>query len=234
VGAQGIRPRLISDDRYIDTPVCIHRSTPRCVLKIDTPVYSICKTAESTVSNLKSKSGSVSRLQNHPQNTIFSTPRVHFPTHPWARLFSHPTIFRPQIAPFPTSNHTISTPNRTFLTSNRTLGPFFASKIAKNHVVSPYSPPQVLIDSALRPWLIEVNASPSLAMAEPLDVRIKLAMVRDAVRVVDPVGFDRGGVAEMLLGEGGGGCVGRVFICFFSHHRTCLFFFFFFFFFFIF
>jgi hypothetical protein len=56
----------------------------------------------------------------------------------------------------------------------------------------------ILIDSALRPWLIEVNSSPSLARENQLDVRVKNAMIRDTIRLVDPVPFDRAAVAHVL------------------------------------
>ena len=50
----------------------------------------------------------------------------------------------------------------------------------------------MLIDADLRPWLIEVNASPAMARDTPLDCRVKEAMIRDTPAVVDPVAFDRG------------------------------------------
>ena len=56
----------------------------------------------------------------------------------------------------------------------------------------------VLIDEDLRPWLLEVNASPSLARETALDARIKNALVRDTVRLVDPPIFDRAAVARVL------------------------------------
>ena len=42
----------------------------------------------------------------------------------------------------------------------------------------------VLIDDELRPWLIEVNASPSLECDWPLDHRIKGRLLRDTVTLV--------------------------------------------------
>jgi len=56
----------------------------------------------------------------------------------------------------------------------------------------------VLIDSALRPWLIEVNASPSMARENQLDVRVKNAMIHDTIRLVNPPPFDRAAVANVL------------------------------------
>lgn len=43
----------------------------------------------------------------------------------------------------------------------------------------------VLVDAALRPWLIEVNASPSLAGENALDHRVKNAMLRDKANLFD-------------------------------------------------
>ncbi|XP_072618168.1 tubulin polyglutamylase TTLL5 isoform X8 [Vulpes vulpes] len=50
----------------------------------------------------------------------------------------------------------------------------------------------VLIDSTLKPWLLEVNLSPSLACDAPLDLKIKASMISDMFTVVgfvcqDPV-----------------------------------------------
>ncbi|XP_045144107.1 tubulin polyglutamylase TTLL5 [Echinops telfairi] len=42
----------------------------------------------------------------------------------------------------------------------------------------------VLIDSALKPWLLEVNLSPSLACDAPLDLKIKASMISDMFTVV--------------------------------------------------
>lgn len=56
----------------------------------------------------------------------------------------------------------------------------------------------VLIDQNLRPWLIEVNASPSLARENALDSRVKEAMVRDTILLLDVPPFDRAAVARIL------------------------------------
>ena len=37
----------------------------------------------------------------------------------------------------------------------------------------------VLLDSALRPWVLEVNLSPSLACDSPIDLKIKSHLVAD-------------------------------------------------------
>ena len=50
----------------------------------------------------------------------------------------------------------------------------------------------MLIDSDLKPWLLEVNLSPSLACDSPLDIRLKSAMLSDlltlvGIPAVDPI-----------------------------------------------
>lgn len=50
----------------------------------------------------------------------------------------------------------------------------------------------ILIDADLKPWLLEVNLSPSLNCDSPLDVRLKSAMLADLLSLVgipaiDPV-----------------------------------------------
>ena len=50
----------------------------------------------------------------------------------------------------------------------------------------------VLIDSDLKPWLLEVNLSPSLGCDSPLDIRLKSAMLSDlltlvGIPAVDPI-----------------------------------------------
>ncbi|XP_006865664.1 PREDICTED: tubulin polyglutamylase TTLL5 [Chrysochloris asiatica] len=42
----------------------------------------------------------------------------------------------------------------------------------------------VLIDSTLKPWLLEVNLSPSLACDAPLDLKVKASMISDMFTVV--------------------------------------------------
>jgi hypothetical protein len=49
----------------------------------------------------------------------------------------------------------------------------------------------VLIDSDLKPWLLEVNLSPSLATDAPLDLTIKSTLVTDAFNLVGIRRFDR-------------------------------------------
>uniref|UniRef100_A0A4W5MWD3 Tubulin--tyrosine ligase-like protein 5 n=1 Tax=Hucho hucho TaxID=62062 RepID=A0A4W5MWD3_9TELE len=42
----------------------------------------------------------------------------------------------------------------------------------------------VLINSNLKPWLLEVNLSPSLACDAPLDLKIKTSMISDMFSLV--------------------------------------------------
>jgi hypothetical protein len=49
----------------------------------------------------------------------------------------------------------------------------------------------ILIDSDLKPWLMEVNLSPSLATDSPLDVKIKSNLVVDTFNLVGVRKFDR-------------------------------------------
>jgi len=44
----------------------------------------------------------------------------------------------------------------------------------------------VLIDEALKPWLIEVNASPSLTASTEIDRNLKLGILGDAFHIVVP------------------------------------------------
>ena len=43
----------------------------------------------------------------------------------------------------------------------------------------------VLLDADLKPWLIEVNASPSLTANTPKDYQMKLALLQDTITIVD-------------------------------------------------
>jgi len=56
----------------------------------------------------------------------------------------------------------------------------------------------VLIDSKCRPWLIEANASPSMSRDSALDYRIKDAMIKDTIQLVNPLPFDRAAVSRVM------------------------------------
>jgi D-alanine-D-alanine ligase-like ATP-grasp enzyme len=49
----------------------------------------------------------------------------------------------------------------------------------------------ILIDSDLKPWLIEINLSPSLAIESPIDVTIKSNLISDLMGLVGVKRFDR-------------------------------------------
>jgi len=49
----------------------------------------------------------------------------------------------------------------------------------------------VLIDSDLKPWLLEVNLSPSLATDSPLDLHIKSELISDTFNLINVRAFDR-------------------------------------------
>jgi len=48
----------------------------------------------------------------------------------------------------------------------------------------------VLIDSDLKPWLLEINLSPSLACESPLDLTIKSSLIADTLTLVGVRKFD--------------------------------------------
>lgn len=49
----------------------------------------------------------------------------------------------------------------------------------------------VMLDSNLKPWLIEVNLSPSLACDSPLDMEIKNNLLADTFNLIGIKKFDR-------------------------------------------
>jgi tubulin polyglutamylase TTLL4 len=49
----------------------------------------------------------------------------------------------------------------------------------------------VLIDANLRPWLLEVNVSPSLSSSSPMDKQIKSLLLSDSLYLVGFNIFDR-------------------------------------------
>jgi hypothetical protein len=49
----------------------------------------------------------------------------------------------------------------------------------------------ILLDSDLKPWLMEVNLSPSLATESPLDLTIKANLLADAFNLMGVKRFDR-------------------------------------------
>lgn len=49
----------------------------------------------------------------------------------------------------------------------------------------------VLVDSDLKPWLLEVNLSPSLATESPIDITIKSTLMMDVFNTAGIKRFDR-------------------------------------------
>ena len=49
----------------------------------------------------------------------------------------------------------------------------------------------ILIDSDLKPWVLEVNLSPSLATDAPLDLKIKASLITDTLNLTGVRKFDR-------------------------------------------
>ncbi len=55
----------------------------------------------------------------------------------------------------------------------------------------------ILIDSNLRPWLIEVNSCPSLARDTDLDTTVKEALIEDTIKLVRPTKINRIALKEI-------------------------------------
>lgn len=55
----------------------------------------------------------------------------------------------------------------------------------------------ILIDDTYRPWLIEVNASPSMECETELDRLVKPQMIHDTVHLVNPLPFDRAYLSDL-------------------------------------
>ncbi|GLE07071.1 hypothetical protein PINS_up016940 [Pythium insidiosum] len=56
----------------------------------------------------------------------------------------------------------------------------------------------ILLDATLRPWLIEINSSPSMARENALDFQVKDALMLDTLKLVRPLRFDRAQLADVL------------------------------------
>eukprot|EP01063_Lacrimia_lanifica_P014173 TRINITY_DN20814_c0_g1_i1.p1 TRINITY_DN20814_c0_g1~~TRINITY_DN20814_c0_g1_i1.p1 ORF type:complete len:813 (+),score=162.17 TRINITY_DN20814_c0_g1_i1:1-2439(+) len=57
----------------------------------------------------------------------------------------------------------------------------------------------VMLDDACNPWVIEVNASPSMEAATHLDERVKSSLMRNCWQVIDPPRFDRFALLDILV-----------------------------------
>ena len=49
----------------------------------------------------------------------------------------------------------------------------------------------IIVDSKLKPWVLEVNVLPSLSSSSPFDKRVKTMMVCDALTMVGVRGYDK-------------------------------------------
>ncbi|RHY69771.1 hypothetical protein DYB30_011844 [Aphanomyces astaci] len=56
----------------------------------------------------------------------------------------------------------------------------------------------ILLDESFRPWLIEINSSPSMGRDNSLDYVIKDALIYDTMRLVRPLHFDRAALLSVL------------------------------------
>ena len=56
----------------------------------------------------------------------------------------------------------------------------------------------VIVDEQLRPWVLEVNASPAMARGTELDRRVKEPLIRDTLALVDPLPFDRAKLVQVI------------------------------------
>ncbi|KAH9080028.1 hypothetical protein Ae201684P_020607 [Aphanomyces euteiches] len=56
----------------------------------------------------------------------------------------------------------------------------------------------ILLDVNYRPWLIEINSSPSLARENHLDHVVKDALLYDTIQLVKPMHFDRAALVSIL------------------------------------
>jgi hypothetical protein len=55
----------------------------------------------------------------------------------------------------------------------------------------------IMVDENKRPWLLEVNSSPSLAREHDLDIQVKEPLVSDTIQLVNPVPFNRSALAKI-------------------------------------
>jgi hypothetical protein len=57
----------------------------------------------------------------------------------------------------------------------------------------------VLLDELGKPWVLEVNASPSMEITSPEDEELKPQLIEDIVRLVDPMPINRFALMEVLI-----------------------------------
>jgi tubulin polyglutamylase TTLL4 len=68
----------------------------------------------------------------------------------------------------------------------------------------------ILLDEALKPWLLEVNVSPSLSSSSPLDRRIKTTLLCDVFNLVGFIPYDRRKLDQELETNRNARLMGRI------------------------
>ena len=105
-----------------------------------------------------------------------------------------------------------------------TLRAVAPSIIADRHCAELYGY-DVMLDADLKPWLIEVNASPSLSADTPADAALKMRLVDDYLSVLDMEGAWRDGASVAGTAPPAGGppspCGGFDLICHRDAPRAC-------------
>eukprot|EP00892_Ulva_mutabilis_P002227 jgi/Ulvmu1/12004/UM083_0017.1 len=56
----------------------------------------------------------------------------------------------------------------------------------------------IIFDQQMKVWLLEVNSSPSLGVGTELDRQVKGKLIKDVIKLVDPLPFDRLALAHVL------------------------------------
>ena len=56
----------------------------------------------------------------------------------------------------------------------------------------------VIIDTNFRCWLLEINSSPSLERTNVLDDEIKLPLVKDIIKIIEPIDVDKLALLNVL------------------------------------
>merc|ERR1711953_107746 len=56
----------------------------------------------------------------------------------------------------------------------------------------------LLLDTKMKIWLIEVNSSPSMGQEHLLDEQVKQPLISDTIDLVEPLEFDRRQLAQVL------------------------------------
>lgn len=67
----------------------------------------------------------------------------------------------------------------------------------------------VMLDDEYRPWVIEVNASPSMEITGAEDEEVKPTLIHDVVKLVDPAPLDRHALLEAVEAALEGGATGN-------------------------